>query len=83
MDQSELARLLAPEAWVARTEDQRTFGALWEVHRRQMESLNYAGNLLAAGYAVVKMPAEGSAVSDPPAPLSEVRGDGCVRGRAR
>lgn len=56
MDISELARLIDPEAWVAREEDQKTFGSLWALKERRRISGQAARRILDAGYTVVKLP---------------------------
>ena len=54
MDSDELARLIDPDAWAARVEDQVTFGAQWEFDTRRAASKAAADRIRAAGYAVVK-----------------------------
>ncbi|WP_158453104.1 hypothetical protein [Nocardia otitidiscaviarum] len=56
MDADTLARLIDPDAWRAREEDQHTMGAQWQLYERRCESAKAAERILDSGYAVVKLP---------------------------
>jgi hypothetical protein len=51
---AELARLIDPDAWLAREEDQVTLGGAWEFMTRRMESTAAAERVAAAGYVKEK-----------------------------
>lgn len=53
---AELARLIDPDAWTARDEDQVTLGSSFELKCRRMHSMDTALRIQTAGYVAVEPP---------------------------